>query len=98
MAQSQFYMKYLNKILKYLAEKSSKDSGYSERPEVMEHLLFDFGNEEENILYNKLINKLKEDKYVAVKGESNDSVKITEKGTKFINETKGYTLRDKIYL
>jgi hypothetical protein len=97
MAQSQFYMKYLNKILKYLLEKSTNDS-YSNRPDVMDYLLFDYSNEEENILYNKLINKLKEDKYAVVKDESNDNVKITGLGVKFISEAKGYTLRDKIYL
>jgi hypothetical protein len=95
MAQSQFYMKYLNKLLKYL---SDKPNDFSQRAEIMDHLFMDIGNDEENILYNKLINKLKEDKYVSVKDESNDSVKIAEKGIKFITESKGYTLRDKIYL
>ena len=98
MAQSQFYMKYLNKSLKFLAEKTGKEVDFSERPEIMDYLLFDISNEEENILFDKLINKLKEDKYVVVRNSSNNSVKISETGKKFITESKGYTLRDKIFL
>jgi hypothetical protein len=95
MAQSQFYMKYLNKILKHIAD---KPNDFIQRSDIMDSILFDKGNEEENETFDKLIKKLVGDKYILAKDEKYNTVKITESGLKFINESKGYTLRDKIAL
>ena len=95
MAQSQFYMKYLNKILKYIAD---KPNDFFHRSDIMDNILFDKENEEENETFTKLVKKLISDKYILFKDEKYNAVKITESGLKFINESKGYTLKDKIAL